>query len=97
MGSLGDIHVVSVEPDICVVNMIAQNGLPSKRNRKPCDLSALRNCLMTLKHRLDHAKLKASIHVPRIGTGHGGRDWSEIEPIIASTIALKYIVTVYTQ
>lgn len=97
MPRLGDIHVVLVEVDIVVVNMVAQNGLPSKNNPKPCDLPALKNCLMTLKHRLDDAKIKPSIHMPKIGTGFGGRDWTlEIEPIVDSTIALKYNVTVYT-
>lgn len=94
---LGDVHVVQVEPDVFVVNMVAQNGLPSRNNPKPCDLPALRNCLMTLKHRLDASKTKVSIHMPAIGTGFGGRAWSEIEPIINHTVGLRYKVTVYSQ
>jgi len=92
---LGDIHVLVVEPDTVVVNMVAQDGLPTRGKRLVLNYQALQTCLEKLRNRLTAAESTASIHMPRIGCGLGGADWRVIEPIIQKTIADKFEVTVY--
>jgi len=77
---LGEIQFVRVEPEIAVVNMIAQQGILVKDGVQPIRYDALTNCFKNLTS--SNAIRGASIHMPRIGCGLAGGKWSEIEPII---------------
>jgi len=92
---LGDIQVVSVEHDTFVVNMIAQDGLPSRTNRHPLQYYALKSCLYQLKHRLVDSGQKYSIHCPKIGCGHGGGDWNTVGSILRDVFCNRFDITVY--
>lgn len=78
---LGRMKLVRVSNEIFVANMIAQRGIkPDERGVPPIRYSALADCLAELRlHALD---LKASIHMPRIGCGLAGGQWSKVEEII---------------
>lgn len=82
--TLGEIQLVSVESDITVANMIAQQGL--RHFHKPCPLryEALDECLSLLG--ADVRRIEASVHMPRIGCGLGGGRWEEVEPIIVKQL-----------
>lgn len=79
---LGTIQMVPVEPDIVVVNMIAQDGYRSAQ--RPCvvDYNALANCLQYVKNYAQQEPQTPSIHMPRIGCGLAGAKWEVIRPII---------------
>jgi len=78
---LGNIQLIKVEPDIYVVNMIAQHGIgPNKEGQPPIRYDALVSCLLKVNEFA--ITNNASIHAPRIGAGLGGGNWVIIETII---------------
>jgi O-acetyl-ADP-ribose deacetylase (regulator of RNase III) len=93
---LGNVQVVAVDADIAVVNMMAQRGVRhSSSMPRAVDYTALRSCLDKIAR---HAKESgASIHMPRIGCGLGGGEWTEIEPLIRTSLVdgCGLTVTVY--
>lgn len=89
---LGNIQIVSVEKYIFVINMIAQHGMKSGSKGPPIRYDALRKCLEKTAEQA--IKYKASIHMPRIGTGLSCGKWELIEPIIQETMK-DLDVTVY--
>lgn len=84
--ALGTVSFERLETDLAVAHMCAQWGLPSRSHRTPCKPSALYRCLSTLGA-VCRARYVASVHMPRIGCGLGGRTWGEVEPIIKETLA----------
>lgn len=85
---LGAVQYIPVEKNICVVNMISQEGY-SRPGLPAIRYEALEQCLEKL---VDVAlKNKASIHMPRIGAGLAGGDWQEIERIINRTLCASNI------
>lgn len=98
---LGRCQSLYVRRGVWVVNMIAQHGVRSQRNPKPIDYEALRRCLAKIYDTIaapDRLAFSqgASVHMPRVGTGLAGGDWSIIEPIIEEELCAKGVsVTVY--
>lgn len=91
---LGRIQVVPVASDLLVANLLAQHGYRSAANPVPLRYDALERCLKALAERA--CTEGASIHMPRIGAGLAGGDWTRIESLIEATlIAANITVTVY--
>jgi O-acetyl-ADP-ribose deacetylase (regulator of RNase III) len=80
---LGGIVTCQVEPDVTLVNLVAQRGYgPSPRPR--IRYGALRDCLLRVS---EMAKsLSSSVHMPRIGTGQAGGSWAVVEEMIRETL-----------
>jgi len=92
--SLGRIHVFQLAKDLFLASMVAQHGFgPSVKPRVRYE--ALRKCLDELA---SVAKEKgASLHIPRIGTGYGGGNWTFITELIDQSLVREGVpVTVYT-
>lgn len=90
---LGEIQIVKVEEDIFVCNMIGQHKtITNSKGILPIRYEAVEKCLEKLAN--EALKLKASIHMPRIGCGLAGGKWEEIEIIIERTL-IKNNVEVY--
>lgn len=90
---LGNISLATVEDDIIVVNMVAQDDVASNITNgiSPIRYDAL---IKTLRDaNLIAANSNMSIHMPRIGTGLAGGKWCIIEKIIEETMTVP--VTVY--
>lgn len=87
---LGDVFLVSVSDEVTVAHMVAQQGIgPSKTQR--LRYAALSECLQTVS---EHAKRTgASVHMPRVGTGHGGAHWPVVRELIAEELVDKGIKT----
>ena len=78
---LGGAQLVEIpKTDIAVVNMVAQHGLKVRDGVPPIRYGALETSLHKLQMMAN--RLKASIHMPRIGTGLAGGDWEKIEPLL---------------
>lgn len=77
---LGEIQVVNVKPELDVVNMIAQRHIFPMNGIPPIRYEALSSCLEKLA--VYAISQNASIHMPRIGAGLAGGEWSKIEEII---------------
>jgi len=92
--SLGRVHLAEVAEDLDVVSMIAQRGYgPSRKPR--IQYGMLKNCLEQL------AKIaverRASVHMPRIGSGQAGGRWPIIAELIDEALVQHGIeVTVYS-
>lgn len=77
---LGTVQFVNVERGIIVANMIAQRGI-SYSHEKVVDYVALAECMHLVNGYAIETKL--TVHMPRIGTGLGGGNWTDIEKIVA--------------
>ncbi len=91
---LGQVQFVEVESQMWVANMIGQRDTRRRGGRPPVRYEAIRE---GLGHVADFAHEKsASVHMPRIGCGLAGGDWTEVEQIIEEALCGRSIdVTVY--
>ena len=88
---LGRVQFVQVEPDLCIANIIGQEGLKAKDDVPPVRYDAIRQGLARVA---DFAnKHGASVHMPRIGCGLGGGRWAEVEKRITPTLTAREIDT----
>ena len=83
-----------VESDIWVANMIGQHGIKHGAAGPPIRYDAVAQCLVSVA---DHTlRMRASVHMPRIGCGLAGGRWEQIEPIIVTALCRRdIVVTVY--
>jgi O-acetyl-ADP-ribose deacetylase (regulator of RNase III) len=92
---LGGVTFVPVEENIVIANIIGQHGIGRDYHGvPPIRYEALESGLrmVAMKARAE----KASVHMPRIGTGLAGGEWIQIEPIIIRTLIQEGVsVTVY--
>lgn len=94
---LGETQIVKIETDLYVANMIAQRGIRNDLNLVPLDLDALSDCLWELAHfvsELEYKGIKTSVHMPRIGCGLAGGNWSDVAKCI-DRFSISDITTVY--
>ena len=86
--SLGNVRYTLIAgQQIVVANMIAQHGYGD--DGPPIRYPALEECLaMVGQYCLDGETGQpwASVHMPRIGCGLAGGDWTRVEPIIIRTL-----------
>src|SRR5581483_10668877 len=76
---LGKVVVVPVGEQVSVAHMIAQHGIGPSANQR-LSYSALEQCLSQVRTRAQ--ELGASVHMPRVGTGHGGANWDVVKELI---------------
>ncbi|WP_329459135.1 macro domain-containing protein [Streptomyces sp. NBC_01497] len=91
---LGAVQLVPVQVDMWVANMIGQHGLRRAGGRPPVRYEAIEEALGRLA---EHAlRLGASVHMPRIGCGLAGGEWSRVEPLLRAGLGERGVpVTVY--
>ena len=91
---LGRMHMTEVSTDLSVISMVAQKGYglePKMRLR----YDALEACLSSVAKAA--AADGASVHMPRIGTGLAGGEWSVIEYLVRETLVAAGVgVVVYS-
>lgn len=92
---LGYVQFVQVTPSICVANLIGQHGVgPDRMGIPPIRYSAIVDGLARVRNWVWDRK--ASVHMPRMGAGLAGGDWSRIERIIVDELTSFGVdVTVY--
>ncbi|MEZ6096772.1 MAG: macro domain-containing protein [Pirellulaceae bacterium] len=78
---LGAVQFVAVDEGLWVANMIGQHKIKrGDDGTPPIRYDAIEKCLHQIaKFAIDH---QATIHMPRIGCGLAGGNWSEIEPLV---------------
>jgi O-acetyl-ADP-ribose deacetylase (regulator of RNase III) len=91
---LGSVTLVPVEKDITVANMVAQHGVTrmgfDDADEPPIRYGALRACLAQVN---DIAyRTGATLHMPRIGCGLAGGEWSQVEKIIMDVMSVDVYV-----
>ena len=91
---LGEVQFVKVAREIWVANLIGQRDIRSSDGVPPIRYDAIRVGLKSVAGEAKH--LNASIHMPRIGCGLAGGDWTEISRIIDDELmSVGVPVTVY--
>jgi len=82
---LGTVHFVPVgSSDIVVANLVGQKGIRGPNNPTPISYSALETGLNAVAEQA--RKLSATVHMPRIGCGLAGGEWSKVEAIVNKTL-----------
>lgn len=90
---LGNIHTSRLESDLTAVLMVAQHGYGASKGPR-VRYEALENTLRKVAKEAE--KTKASVHMPRIGAGQAGGNWTIIEELIEKELCQKGLkVTVY--
>lgn len=88
--ALGEVFIGSIGADVTVAHMVAQRGIgPSSSQR--LRYAALAQCLSEVRAKA--LELGASVHMPRVGTGHGGASWSVVRELIAEELVDKGVPT----
>ncbi len=91
---LGAVQFVQVEPYTWIANMIGQRGIKQGSSGPPIRYEAVAECLQQVAAKA--LELSASVHMPRIGCGLAGGEWSMVEPLIEQHLVGAGIpVTVY--
>ena len=88
---LGNVQFVKIDENLWIANMIAQRGIGTKNGVKPIRYEYVSECLDRV--RVFAEKIDASIHMPRIGCGLAGGEWSEIEKIVNNSLIAHKIET----
>jgi hypothetical protein len=89
---LGNVQFCTLTNAITLANMLAQDGYKSATNPRPLDYTALDKCLVQVAAWA--TKNEATLHMPRIGTGLAGGDWTVVEALINKHLA-AHTVYVY--
>ena len=93
---LGQVQFVQVKPEICIGNMISQEGIRWQGNVPPIRYGALNDCLKLAYGKA--LKENMTVHMPRIGAVLSGGDWRQIEKIILANITVdSYVYTLEKQ
>jgi O-acetyl-ADP-ribose deacetylase (regulator of RNase III) len=87
---LGAIHTSTTNDGLFVVNMVAQHGY-GESIKPRIRYGALSDCLRSLAQ-LALSK-QATVHIPRIGTGYAGGNWSFIAELIGEELVQKGVPT----
>lgn len=91
---LGTLLYVRVEEDIVVANMIAQDDIISRtkstNKKSPIRYDALVDNLITLNEHCINTN--STLHLPRIGAGLAGGNWSAISALIEEHITVPVYV-----
>lgn len=79
--NMGFIQPIIINPNIIVVNMIAQDGYTSKARPRAVSYVHLTQCMLRLNKILTGLP-NVEIHAPKFGAGLGGGKWEVIEELI---------------
>lgn len=82
---LGKLNLVQVSSEIFIANMIGQHGIYPKNGKIPLVYSALDNCFMILSSVIKtmyKVHNYVTVHMPRIGCGLAGGEWSKVRELI---------------
>jgi len=92
--SFGEIQLVQVEESLFVANMVGQRGIRRAKSKAPIRYEAVAQCLEKLGEWA--SENQATVHMPRLGCGLAGGEWSEVEPLLLAHLCERDIeVTVY--
>jgi hypothetical protein len=95
---LGDSQVVYAEEDVCVANMVAQDGVGTDSRKIRYDLlvRCMNEVTRNLLQSVDFRDSDWAIHAPKFGCGLAGGNWDFIEELIRDCWIRRGIeVTVY--
>jgi O-acetyl-ADP-ribose deacetylase (regulator of RNase III) len=84
--SLGNVHLAPVDDMLSIASMVAQRGYGPSANPR-IRYSALQTCLQSLcTIAVDQ---RATVHMPRVGSGLAGGSWSVVSELIDETLCRR--------
>lgn len=89
---LGTVQFVPTPSGVVVANMIAQHGIRWQAGVPPIRYEALEMCLDQVGTYATQSNL--SVHMPRIGAGLAGGEWTRVEQLIAKVLCERQGLTV---
>lgn len=92
--TLGVAQFVKINDTLWFANIVGQHGVIGKKNPTPIRYDAIKKGLAKVR---DFVQVKkATVHMPRMGSGLAGGDWKEVEKIVKDELSMHLIqVTVY--
>jgi O-acetyl-ADP-ribose deacetylase (regulator of RNase III) len=91
---LGAVQFVEVPERITVANLIGQSATVSRSGVPPVRYEAIEAGLRRVA--IHAGKIGASVHMPRMGCGLAGGEWSRVSAIVEKTLCRSGVqVTVY--
>jgi O-acetyl-ADP-ribose deacetylase (regulator of RNase III) len=91
---LGSVFLGTLSNEISIAHMVAQRGIGASQSPR-LRYAALAACLSQVCAKAQERG--ASVHMPRVGTGHGGASWQLVREMISAELVDKGIsTTVYT-
>ena len=84
---MGAVQFSEVRDDVIVANIIGQFGVGSRDGIPPIRYPALARGLDGVGAKA--RALQATVHLPRLGCGLAGGEWSEVEPLIVAGISRR--------
>lgn len=91
--ALGQVYIGAHGNGISFAHMVAQKGYGATKNQR-LSYAAFAACLSQVREKA--LEIGASVHMPRVGTGHGGANWDVIKELIAEELVDKGVrTTVY--
>ena len=87
--ALGEVQLVPLADDLFVANLIGQRDVRPQNGVPPIRYEALRSGLRKVAD--EALRLRASVHMPRIGCGLAGGTWEEVGQIVQAELADKAI------
>jgi O-acetyl-ADP-ribose deacetylase (regulator of RNase III) len=89
---LGAVQLVAVAPEVWVANLIGQRDVHPGPDGPPVRYEAIEAGLGEVA---DEALARgASVHMPRIGCGLAGGEWSRVEAIVFRTLVVEGLAVV---
>ena len=87
---LGEVFVAALNKGTSVAHMVAQRGIGASTTQR-LRYAALAQCLSEVRKKA--IQMGASVHMPRVGTGHGGASWDIVKELIAEELVDKGVAT----
>ena len=92
--ALGEVFLTPIGGEITFAHMVAQQGFGASQTQR-LRYAALAQCLAELRAKA--VELGATVHMPRVGTGHGGASWDVVKELITDELVDKGVpTTVYS-
>ena len=88
--ALGEVFLGEIGNNVTVAHMVAQRGIGASSSQR-LRYAALAQCLSEVRAKAQ--ELGASVHMPRVGTGHGGASWDIVRELIAEELVDKGVAT----
>jgi O-acetyl-ADP-ribose deacetylase (regulator of RNase III) len=88
--SLGKVVVGDLGDGVMVAHMVAQRGI-GKSGSQRLRYAALADCLHEVRQRA--VDLDATVHMPRVGTGHGGASWDVVKELLTEELVDRGVPT----
>jgi len=88
--ALGEVFLGVIGTNVTVAHMVAQRGIGAASSQR-LRYAALAKCLSEVRTKAQ--ELGASVHMPRVGTGHGGASWDVVKELISEELVDKGVAT----